>query len=67
MDDSAFATVSNCRNFTVNCSFVNLKLVDQMKTWSGGDCGSGEKCMYKVNACVQWAFLLQRVESKIVV
>lgn len=49
----AYPVHASCKltwTFTVNCTFVNNALVNQIKTWSGGSCGSGEKCMYTLKS-----------------
>jgi len=33
-------------NFSINCSTVNIALINQIKHWSGNDCKTGEKCLY---------------------
>ena len=33
----------------MNCTFIGTSLVDAFKTLSGTDCGTGEKCRYKVS------------------
>jgi len=34
--------------FGLNCKDTAGKIVGQMKTWAGDDCGTGEKCKYKL-------------------
>ena len=60
---------SQCRTFSVNCTFVNGKIAAQMNAWSGTSCGTGEKCGYKViGRCgVVWRFSWEWITSPFLV
>ena len=44
--------ILHCRDFTLNCSYVQTQLVNQIAKWNNTDCpppGQGEKCRYAVS------------------